>query len=95
MAIVIAAANGKVSFTVHVQPRASHDEIAGEYGGSLKIRLIAPPVEDRANKSLRELLAARLNVPLAAVKIVSGEHSRTKRIEIAGVTTATIRALID
>jgi len=85
--------DGVVSFAVRVQPRASRDEIAGEYQESLKIRLTAPPVDDRANEALRKLLASRLNVPLAAVRIASGEHSRTKRVEIRGVTADLIRAL--
>jgi len=85
--------DGSVSFVVRVQPRASRDEIDGEYQDGLKIRLTAPPVDDRANEALRKLLAARLKLPLAAVRIASGERSRTKRVEIYGVTAAMIRAL--
>lgn len=85
--------DGTVSFAVRVQPRASRDDIVGEYQGGLKIRLTAPPVDDRANEALRKLLAARLKLPLAAVRIASGERSRTKRVEIYGVTAAMIRAL--
>ena len=85
--------DGTLSFAVRVQPRASRDEIAGEYQGGLKIRLTAPPVDDRANEALRMLLAARLKVPLSAVRIASGERSRTKRVEIRGVTVAMIREL--
>jgi uncharacterized protein YggU (UPF0235/DUF167 family) len=36
-----------------------------------------------------------LKVPLAAVRIASGERSRTKRVEIFGVLPAMIRALCD
>ena len=82
-----------VTFLVRVQPRASRDEIAGEHQDALKIRLSAPPVDDRANRALREFLAARLKVPLTAVRIASGEHSRTKRVEVHGVTAAMICAL--
>ena len=87
--------DGALSFAVRVQPRASRDEIAGEWQDGLKIRLTAPPVDDRANEALRHLLAARLKVPLAAVRIVAGERSRSKRIEIRGVTRAMILALAD
>jgi uncharacterized protein (TIGR00251 family) len=86
--------DGTVSFAVRVQPRASRDEIAGEYQDGLKIRLTAPPVDDRANEALRKLLALRLKVPLAAVRIASGERSRTKRVEIHGVTPEMIRGLL-
>jgi uncharacterized protein len=80
--------DGGVTFAVRVTPRASRDAIEGEHNGALKIRLTAPPVEDRANDALRRLLAERLNVPVSAVRIVTGEKSRTKRISIAGVTRA-------
>ena len=89
----IVEADNSVGFTVRVQPRASRDEIVGEYQEALKIRLTAPPVDDRANEALRTLLASRLKVPLAAVRIVSGEHSRTKRVEVRGVTAEMIRSL--
>lgn len=91
----IAEQEGGVSFAVRVQPRASRDEIAGEWQGALKIRVTAPPVDDRANEALRRLLAARLKVPLSAVRIAAGERSRTKRVEIQGVTAAQILALAD
>jgi uncharacterized protein (TIGR00251 family) len=87
--------DGVVSFAVRVQPRASRDEIAGGWQQGLKIRLTAPPVDDRANRALRRFLAACLKVPVAAVRIASGEHSRTKRVEVRGITAAAVRALAD
>ena len=90
----ISEQGGFVSFAVRVQPRASRDEIVGEYQDGLKVRLTAPPVDDRANAALRRLLAARLKVPLAAVRIASGARGRSKRVEINGVTAAMIRALV-
>jgi len=85
---------GTVIFSVRVQPRASKDEIAGEMGGALKVRLQAPAVEDRANEALVEFLAQLLKTPRTAVRILSGERSRTKRIEIRGVTRQQIFALL-
>jgi uncharacterized protein (TIGR00251 family) len=93
--VQITEKDGALSFSVRVQPRASRDEIAGEWQDGLKIRLTAPPVDDRANDALRRLLTARLKVPLAAVRIAAGERSRTKRVEIRGVTAAMIHALAD
>jgi uncharacterized protein (TIGR00251 family) len=83
-----------VILLVRVQPRASKDEIAGERGGALKIRLRAPAVEDRANEALVEFLAELLKTPKSAVRILSGDRSRTKRIEIRGVTRQQIEALL-
>jgi uncharacterized protein (TIGR00251 family) len=86
--------NGAVVFPVRVQPRASKDEIAGEIGGTLKVRLRAPAVEGRANEALIEFLARLLKTPKSAVRILSGDRSRTKRIEIGGVTGQQIQALL-
>jgi len=90
----ITASDGSVSFCVQVQPRASRDAIEGEYAGALKIRLRAPPADDRANEALVRLLAERLNVPLAAVRIVAGDKSRRKRVIVAGVRREQVLALL-
>jgi hypothetical protein len=85
---------GEVRFAVRVTPRASRDAIEGEYQGALKVRLTAPPFEDRANEGLRHLLAEQLNVPVSAVRIVAGRKSRTKRITVAGVSRTQVAALL-
>jgi uncharacterized protein len=84
----------KIVFAVRVTPRASRNAIEGEHQGALKVRLTAPPVDDRANDALRRLLAERLNVPISAVRIVAGEKSRMKRVEIAGATRAQVLSLL-
>jgi hypothetical protein len=91
--IECAQRDGSITFVVRVQPRASRDAIEGEHEGALKVRLTAPPVDDRANESLRRLLADRLKVPLAAVRILSGERSRMKRVAVSGVSADQVRAL--
>ena len=90
--ISIREKDGFVTFTVRVQPRASRTEMAGEYDGSLKLRLAAPPVDGKANEACRRFLAGLLDVPLNAVEIVSGESSRDKRIRIRGVTAEQVRS---
>jgi uncharacterized protein (TIGR00251 family) len=85
---------GAVVLAVRVQPRASKDEIAGVTDGALKVRLRAPALEDRANEALCEYLAELLKTPKAAVRILSGHHSRSKRVEIRGVTQLQILALV-
>jgi uncharacterized protein len=86
--------DGAVILPVRVQPGASRDEVAGEMAGALKIRLRAPAVENRANEALGEFLAQLLKTPKSAVRILSGDRSRTKRIEIRGVTPPQIQALL-
>lgn len=92
--LAIEERSGAVILQVRVQPRASKDEVAGELAGALKLRLQAPAVEDRANQALVEFLAQLLKTPKSAVRILSGERSRTKRIEIRGVTPQQIQALL-
>ena len=86
--------DGAVILPVRVQPRASKDEIAGEMNGALRVRLQAPAVENRANEALVDFLAQLLKTPKSAVRILSGERSRTKRIEIRGVTKQQIMGLM-
>ncbi|HXJ04625.1 MAG TPA: DUF167 domain-containing protein [Candidatus Acidoferrum sp.] len=85
---------GGLIFMVRVQPRASKDEITGVIGGALKIRLQAPAVENRANEALVEFLALLLKTPKSAVRILSGDRSRTKRIEVHGVTKQQVLGLL-
>lgn len=91
--IEVTAGEGGVVFLVRVVPRASRDSIDGEFQGALKAHVTAPPVDGRANDALRRTLAQRLNVSVSAVKILSGEKSRMKRVEVRGVTLAQIQAL--
>jgi hypothetical protein len=80
-------------FSVRVQPRASRDEIVGEMGGALRVRVTAPPVDDRANAAVCRLLADELKIAVSAVRILAGQRSRNKRVEIRGVTAEQVRRL--
>ncbi|MDR1162753.1 MAG: DUF167 domain-containing protein [Candidatus Accumulibacter sp.] len=71
------------TLTLHVQPGAKRTEIAGLYGGALKVRLAAPPVDGKANDALIAFLAERLGVSKSAILLKSGQTSRDKRLEIA------------
>ena len=83
-----------VIFAVRVQPRASRDEVMGAIDGAMKVRLQAPALENRANEALCEYLALLLKTPKSAVRILSGDRSRTKRITIEGVTRHQVEALL-
>ena len=85
---------GTLTVLVRVQPRASRDEIAGTIEGALRVRLCAPAVENRANEALVEFLAGLLKTSKSAVRIRSGEQSRTKRVEIFGVTRQQVESLL-
>ena len=83
-----------VTFCVRVQPRASRDEVTGVVEGAMRIRLTAPAIENRANEALCEFLAGLLKRPKSAVRILSGDHSRTKRVVIEGVSRKELEALL-
>ena len=87
-------ARGTLTLTVRKQPRASTDEIAGSIEGALKIRLRAPAVENRANEALVQFLADILKTSKSAVRIRRGEQSRTKHVELSGVTRQQIEGLL-
>lgn len=80
---------------VRVQPRASSNEIAGLHGDAVKVRLTAPPVEGAANESLVELLAATFDIPKRAITIVAGTSSRSKIVELAGITEERVRSRME
>lgn len=84
-----------VRFGVHVQPRAPRTEVAGVHGAALKVRLHAPPVDGAANEELVKFLARSLGVARRAVRIVAGQTSRSKVVEIEGVSAASVQALAD
>lgn len=81
----------RARLTVRLTPRASREEIAGEREGAILVRVTAPPVEGAANAALLRLLAKTLSVPKGAVAIVSGEGSRTKVVEVAGLDESEAR----
>jgi len=83
-----------IELTARVIPRARRSEISGTREGAVLVRVAAPPVEGAANEALIDLLAAACRVPRRAVRLVSGESSRQKRIAIHGVTADQIRAAI-
>ena len=75
-------------------PRARKTEFGGVRDNALVVRLAAPPVEGAANEALIEYFAGVLRLPRRAVRVVSGERSRQKRLAIAGVTAEAVRQLL-
>lgn len=70
---------------IRLTPNASRDEVLGRTGdGVWRVKVQSPPVEGAANKRLVMFLADRLGVSKSSVKIVVGEHSRDKTVEIDG-----------
>ena len=73
-------------FTVKVHPRARRSAVTGRLGDAWKLDLTAPPAEGKANQECIRFVAELMGVPRARVRIVTGLTSRTKVVEIEGVT---------
>ena len=56
--------------------------------------MTAPPVEGAANRTCADLLATALGVKRRQVRIVSGEKSRTKVVEIEGIGIEDFRRVL-
>jgi uncharacterized protein (TIGR00251 family) len=80
-----------VSIKVKVIPNASISAIVGEKGGSLEIKLTAPPAEGKANKALLKFLAKKLGRPHSSIAILYGHSSREKALLLTGLDEATAR----
>lgn len=68
---------------VQVVPNASRTAVAGLHGDALRVRLMAPPIDGRANAALVAWLAEQLSLPRRDVMLLAGETQRRKRIGIA------------
>lgn len=80
------AVSGGVELAIKLQPRASREEICGEIGAELKIKVTAPPVDSAANEALVRFLAEKLDCPRGAVQLVRGLTSRHKTVRVTGIT---------
>jgi len=67
---------------VWVQPKAKKNEVVGLYDQRLKIRVQAPPVDDKANNALCSFIAKELGLRKNQVSIESGQTTRQKNILI-------------
>jgi uncharacterized protein (TIGR00251 family) len=70
---------------LRVAPGAAHPAVVGRHGDAWKVRVAAAPERGRANDAVLALLADTLDLPRRSVSLVSGETSRDKIVELAGI----------
>lgn len=80
---------------LYVQPNARRTEVVGRHDESLKVRVAAPPMDQRANVLLLEFLQEKLEVPASRIAIKRGATGRRKTVEIAAPGAAALRVIQD
>lgn len=84
----------KTKVTIKITPRSSKNEVLGIMDdGAIKIKLVAPPVDGKANQALIKFLSEILHTSNSNIEIVSGHTSRTKIIAIIGFGNEEVTAL--
>lgn len=71
-----------LSFSVIIKPNAKENKILGWHDEHLKIAIKSAPIDGKANKALIDALSVWLEVPKKNINIISGEHSRIKKIRV-------------
>lgn len=76
-----------MKLALKVIPNAKKSDAAGwdddpRSGRALKLRIAAPPVEGKANKAVILFLSAWLDIPRSSVRLLRGESSRLKVVEL-------------
>ena len=83
----------KIIINVKVVPNSSKNSISNE-GEFLKIKLTAPPVDNKANKALIEYLSKLLKVSKSSIILKYGETSKNKIFEFPKSCYDNLKALI-
>ena len=75
-----------------VIPNASKTAITGVRNDEIVLRVTAPAREGKANRAMVVYLSRAFGVSRSAVRLLSGEKGRHKKIEIVGLDSGEIRA---
>lgn len=69
---------------LRVIPRARQNKITTDADGTIRVHITAAPVDGAANDAVIRALAEYFHVPKSQIKIVRGETSRNKVVELPG-----------
>jgi len=84
-----------VVLTVKVVPGSSKTCLAGTLGSMLKLKVAAAPEKGKANECLVDYLADLAGIRKKAITILSGQTSAIKQICMDGITSETLRELLN
>lgn len=68
-----------------MEPRSSKRGISGLMENIVKVKLTAPPVDGAANEQLIEIISEATGVRKSCIRILKGQSSRRKVVEITGI----------
>lgn len=90
------AENSQRGLIIHIrlQPGARTTRVIGEHGEELKVAIMSPPVDGKANAALLKWFADTLKLPKSAVQLVSGQTSRSKKISLGQLQKSQIQDVI-
>ena len=78
---------------LRVQPGAKRSTLLARLAsGEWKVAVAAPPLEGRANEAVVELVSELLGVKRRQVTVARGASSRSKLVEVEGVSEAEAEA---
>ncbi len=84
-----------VNIKIKLIPGSSKNQFVGKEDDLYRVKVIAPPVEGRANRALISLLSKKLGRPKGSIEIISGESSRIKQVRVHGVSGEDVKKLLD
>lgn len=67
---------------IYAKPKAKKSALIGLINNELHIAVHAKPVDGEANKELLAFVAAFFNLPKSQIKIIRGNNSRHKTLQI-------------
>lgn len=76
-----------------IVPNSSKNQMIWE-NNSLKIKIMAQPIENKANKALIEFLSKELKIAKSNIEILKGELNKDKTILILGTDEASFQTLL-
>ena len=75
--------NDGLVISVKLVPNSSVNKLVDSTDEYIRIKISAPPIENKANKELISFLSDILDINKSKIKIISGEKSKLKKVFIA------------
>jgi uncharacterized protein (TIGR00251 family) len=79
---------------IYVKPNSPKNSVEGFYNDRIKIKICGPTQDGKANKELIDFISQKTGVSKKNIRIVSGERSNLKEIEIIKKPCTDIYAIL-